>query len=169
MENTSASSTASVRRTSAGGGAATSCCAWRRPGRCWCAAQRPTRPSTTIASNAAIENQARLAWPCGTMNAAASSGPSAVPALPPTWKIDCARPWRPPDASRATRDDSGWKIDEPMPTQAAATSTWPKLSARDSSSRPQKVKPMPTDRENGRGLRSVYRPTSGCRIDAVTW
>ena len=38
---------------------------------------------------------------------AASSGPMALPALPPTWKIDCARPWRPPEARRAMREDSG--------------------------------------------------------------
>jgi hypothetical protein len=37
------------------------------------------------------------------------------PVLPPTWNSDCARPWRPPEASRATRDASGWKIAEPMP------------------------------------------------------
>ena len=44
---------------------------------------------------------------------AASSGPSAEPTLPPTWNSDCARPCRPPDAMRATREDSGWNTDEP--------------------------------------------------------
>ena len=48
---------------------------------------------------------------------AASSGPSAEPALPPTWKNDWARPCRPPDAMRATRDDSGWNTADPMPDQ----------------------------------------------------
>ena len=43
---------------------------------------------------------------------AASSGPSDDPKLPPVWKSDCANPCRPPDASRAMRDDSGWKIDD---------------------------------------------------------
>ena len=38
---------------------------------------------------------------------AASSGPSALPTLPPTWKTDWAKPWRPPDAMRATREDFG--------------------------------------------------------------
>ena len=38
------------------------------------------------------------------------------PVLPPTWNTDCARPWRPPDAMRATRLDSGWNTDDPMPT-----------------------------------------------------
>ena len=31
----------------------------------------------------------------------------ADPTLPPTWKTDCASPCRPPEAIRATRDDSG--------------------------------------------------------------
>jgi hypothetical protein len=64
-----------------------------------------------------------LRWPKGTITAAASSGPSAVPVLPPTWNSDCAMPCLPPEAMRATREDSGWKIDEPVPTRAAATST----------------------------------------------
>ena len=54
---------------------------------------------------------------------AASSGPSDEPALPPVWNSDCAKPWRPPDASRAMRDDSGWKTADPTPTSAAAAST----------------------------------------------
>ncbi len=52
---------------------------------------------------------------------AASSGPIAVPKLPPTWNTDCARPCRPPEASRATREDSGWNTEEPMPISAAAS------------------------------------------------
>ena len=62
-----------------------------------------------------------LRWPYGRTMKAASSGPIAEPALPPTWKNDWAKPCRPPEARRATRDDSGWKIDEPMPTHATAT------------------------------------------------
>ena len=49
---------------------------------------------------------------------AASSGPSDWPKLPPTWNSDCAKPWRPPEAARATRDASGWKIAEPTPISA---------------------------------------------------
>ena len=64
---------------------------------------------------AASENQAMLPWPCGSTMKAASKGPMAWPALPPTWKIDCANPCWPPDASRATRELSGWNTDEPMP------------------------------------------------------
>ena len=70
---------------------------------------------------AVTPNHAMLRWPFGSTMKAASSGPIADPALPPTWKSDCAKPCRPPDAIRATRDDSGWKIDEPMPTHAAAS------------------------------------------------
>ena len=43
----------------------------------------------------------------GTTTNAASSGPIDEPRLPPTWNTDCASPCRPPDAMRATRDDSG--------------------------------------------------------------
>jgi hypothetical protein len=85
--------------------------------------QRLTWDSSTMPSSAARPNQATLRCPKGTMTAAATNGPSALPVLPPTWNSDCASPCRPPDAMRATRDDSGWKIDEPVPTSAAASST----------------------------------------------
>lgn len=86
---------------------------------------------------------------------AASSGPLALPALPPTWKMDCARPGRPPEAMRATRDDSGWNTEEPVPTSAAASSNSGKLPALDSSSRPHRVAPMPSTSEYGIGFLSV--------------
>ena len=73
--------------------------------------------------SAASENQAMLAWPKGTTMKAASSGPIAWPKLPPTWNSDCARPYRPPEARRATREDSGWKIAEPRPISAAPNSS----------------------------------------------
>jgi len=66
-------------------------------------------------------NQAMLLCPRGTTTKAASSGPTADPELPPTWNSDCASPCRPPEAIRATRDDSGWNTDDPTPTSAAAT------------------------------------------------
>ena len=53
---------------------------------------------------------------------AATSGPIAEPVLPPTWNSDCASPCRPPDAIRATREDSGWKTAEPRPTSPADSS-----------------------------------------------
>ena len=71
---------------------------------------------------AASANQARLAWPRGRMKKAASSGPSDWPKLPPTWNTDCARPCWPPEASRAIRDASGWKMEEPTPISAAPAS-----------------------------------------------
>ena len=73
-----------------------------------------------IESSAISANQPIEACPKVTTIAAAISGPSAWPRLPPTWNSDCASPNRPPEAMRATRDDSGWKIAEPSPTSAAA-------------------------------------------------
>ena len=107
MENISAISTASVRRTSLRGRLWPAAAAAFFGLRCWSRYQMPTPASTIIASNAKSENTARLFWPCGSTTQAASSGPKAAPALPPTWKIDCARPCRPPEAMRATRDASG--------------------------------------------------------------
>ncbi|MNV81819.1 hypothetical protein D3C71_1755120 [compost metagenome] len=69
--------------------------------------QRPIPVSTTMPNSAASENHATLPCPCGMMKSAANSGPSADPTLPPTWNSDCANPCRPPEAMRATRDDSG--------------------------------------------------------------
>src|SRR5258705_396096 len=74
----------------------------------------------TMARSAISANQAIDAWPKLSTIAAAISGPSACPKLPPTWNSDCANPCRPPDAIRATRADSGWKMAEPKPTIAAA-------------------------------------------------
>jgi hypothetical protein len=56
----------------------------------------------------------------GTTMNAASSGPMADPVLPPTWNSDWADPCCPPEAMRATRDESGGNTDEPTPTSAAA-------------------------------------------------
>jgi hypothetical protein len=85
--------------------------------------QRPTENRISIARSATAENQAMLPCPNGTTMKAASSGPKAVPALPPTWNTDCASPCRPPDAMRATREDSGWKTEDPIPTRAAPRSS----------------------------------------------
>src|ERR1700709_2745777 len=125
--------------------------------------------STTMASSAAAENHAMLRCPCGITTKAASKGPRELPALPPTWNTAGASPCRPPDAMRATREDSGWKIDDPQPTSAAATSNTGKLPAIDINNKPHSVKPMPTGSEYGFGCLSVYKPTSGCSNDAVIW
>src|SRR5450759_3744302 len=66
-----------------------------------------TRISTTIATSANRENHAMLRCPAGSTINAASKGPIDDPALPPTWNRDCARPCWPPEAMRATREDSG--------------------------------------------------------------
>ena len=56
---------------------------------------------------------------------------------------------------RATREDSGWNTDEPVPTSAAATSSTAKFGAVASNRRPHRVKPMPTGSEYGIGFLSV--------------
>ncbi|MNS90802.1 hypothetical protein D3C72_1248670 [compost metagenome] len=56
---------------------------------------------------------------------------------------------------RATREDSGWKTDEPVPTSAAASSTISKLPASASSTSPLRVKHMPIGRDHGIGYLSV--------------
>src|SRR5215207_5170403 len=77
--------------------------------------QAPIFHRITIPASATRENHATLRWPRGTTMKAARSGPIADPVLPPTWNSDWAKPWRPPEAILATRDDSGWKTAEPIP------------------------------------------------------
>ena len=126
---------------------------WRRS-RGFARDHTPTRVITRIASRAAAENQAMLPCPRGSTTRAASRAPGR-PALPPTWNTDWARPCCPPEASRATRDASGWNTEEPMPTRAAAPRSTPRRGATENSSSARKVKPMPTTREYGRERRSV--------------
>ena len=64
---------------------------------------------------------ATLFCPNGTTMKAASNGPIAWPKLPPSWNSDCASPKRPPAASRATREDSGWKTADPNAISMAPT------------------------------------------------
>jgi hypothetical protein len=75
--------------------------------------------------------------------------------FPPTWNRDWASPYRPPDAIRATREASGWKIAEPIPINVAASRIAGYVEALDINRRPTRVRPMPTVREYGRGWRSV--------------
>src|SRR5215831_13524407 len=138
------------------------------PGRVCEAYHVPTRDSTTIASRATTENQAMLRCPAGSTINAASSGPSDEPVLPPTWKSDCANPCRPPDAIRATREDSGWNTADPTPTSATESSTHPKAGAMESRIRPIIERVIPAGRDHGVGRRSVYSPTTGCSNDAVS-
>src|ERR1700761_4275093 len=73
----------------------------------WLRYQLATFHSTAQESSASSAQNARLDCPPRPTTRAAASGPSAEPRLPPTWNIDCASPGRPPDAIRATREDSG--------------------------------------------------------------
>ncbi|MOA25937.1 hypothetical protein D3C78_1466930 [compost metagenome] len=114
-------------------------------------------------------NQATWVWPNGMTMAAASSGPRAEPVLPPTWKVDCARPKRPPEASRAIREVSGWKVDEPMPTKADASRIIGKLPTKASITIPTNVHRVPSGNRFGVGRRSVKKPTQGCNSEAVIW
>src|ERR1700681_2825796 len=72
-----------------------------------------------IPRRASSAHHPMLDWPRGTTRNAARSGPNDDPTFPPTWKSDCARPCRPPEAILATRDDSGCNTDDPIPTRAA--------------------------------------------------
>ena len=69
---------------------------------------------------------------------------------------------------RATRDASGWKTDEPTPTNAEASRINPYEFATESSNSPIRLQLMAIGRENGCGRRSVTIPTTGCNIDAVS-
>ena len=80
--------------------------------------QAPTRTNIKEASKAAAANQPTARWPWGSTMTAAKSGPMALPPLPPTWKMDCARLLRPPEAICATREASGWNTEEPHPIKA---------------------------------------------------
>ena len=105
--------------------------------------------------SAISENQAMLPWPKGTTISAASSGPSAEPTLPPTWKSDCAKPCRPPEASRATREDSGWKTAEPRPTSAAPSTSTGKLGAPGKHEQAAQREAHAGGQRKGQGRRSV--------------
>ena len=78
---------------------------------------------------------------------AASSGPRALPPLPPTWKMDCARLFRPPEAICATREASGWNTDEPQPISATDSRIGRKSGAKARASSPASVKHMPVASE----------------------
>ena len=81
-----------------------------------CAAcQRLTQVrSTTAISGEHGEGERPKCCPNGTTTKAASSGPVDWPKLPPTWKRLWAKPCRPPEAARATREASGWKTALPI-------------------------------------------------------
>ena len=76
----------------------------------------------TIPNKAISENQAMLVCPPVTITNTAIKGPMALPVCPPTTKTAWAKPSCPPEARRASRVASGWKIEEPIPTMAEPTS-----------------------------------------------
>jgi hypothetical protein len=87
----------------------------------WCPYHPPTLERSTMPPIASTLNQMMDDWPFGAMMSAARSGPREEPRLPPVWNTDWARPYRSPAAMCATRDASGWKIEEPMPTMTDET------------------------------------------------
>ena len=105
--------------------------------------QSPILTRIKIASNAVRANQPIDDCPNGMTINAANRGPIALPAFPPTWKIDCASPLRPPEASCATREDSGWNTDEPQPISPTAIRIQTKPGAKASTSSPASVKHIP--------------------------
>ncbi len=52
---------------------------------------------------------------------------------------------------RATRDDSGWNTDDPIPMSATATRIMGKVGAIASRNMPTSVNPIPTGSEYGVG------------------
>ena len=94
FENTSIARTAITATTRRGGRLETGGAVFAAPARlrCWARAQLPTFQSTIMPRSASTENQAIDGWPNGSTTKAASSGPIAVPVLPPTWNTDWARP-----------------------------------------------------------------------------
>ena len=109
--------------------------------------QFPILVRMRMARIAAKANQPIEACPKGMTTSAASSGPMAPPALPPTWNIDCASPFRPPEASCATREDSGWKTEEPQPISPTASRMGTKPGATERMSSPTSVKHIPVASE----------------------
>ena len=106
----------------------------------------------------------------GRTRNAAISGPSAEPTLPPTWNTDCAKPWRPPEAS--ARDARGFRMEH---RRADADQRRRRAAARVIRRLRQNQQPdeceRHADRKRDRAVacgRCTW-PTSGCSSEAVTW
>ena len=84
-------------------------------------------------------NQRTPLKPTGITIRAANNGPAAKPPLPPTWKILCAKPLRPPEACCATCEPCGWNIEEPKPNNDTDNKMTRKLSAYESIKIPMSV------------------------------
>ena len=99
----------------------------------------------------ASENQAMLRWPWGSTMNAASNGPSAEPALPPTWKNDCAKPCCPPEpCGRCATIPGEIPTSRCRPAPRPASSSAEGASEREQQQTGQR-KPMPAASEYGRG------------------
>lgn len=122
---------------------------------------------TAMPAPATRVNQIDPNNPSGMKIHIVSIGARDWPALPPTWKMDWAKPLREPEAIWATLDPSGWKAAEPRPTKTTAISTAGYDSAKARRSMPVKVNPMPIGSSAGFGLRSANQPTTGCMMEEV--
>ena len=71
--------------------------------------------------------------------------------VPPTWNNDCANPRFPPDASEVNREASGWKTDEPIPTNATEQRTNGSVLAKAKLNNPTSVKLIPVGKRPCRG------------------
>ena len=90
----------------------------------------------------------------------------------------CRRPGRPiarargvpPEAMRATRDASGWNTAEPRADQPGGDQDHGKTRRPREQHQPHQRHAHPAgEREPSRGRRSVYNPTKGWRMEAVSW
>ena len=120
-------------------------------------------------TSATSENQAMLACPRGSTMKAASSGPIAEPTLPPTWNTDCARPCRPPEARRATREDFGVEHRRADADQRRGQQQHADSSAPRQQQQPDEREAHADGERVRRRLAVGEEPTSGCSSEAVTW
>ena len=97
------------------------------------------------------------------------SGPTAPPKLPPTWKMDWARPRLPPEASEVMREASGWIIEEPMPMVNTARYMPARLGASARQMMPSRVKVVASSMLPRNGFLSKSMPTRGWNTDAASW
>src|SRR5579885_3678369 len=84
---------------------------------------------------------------CGEHHKRRQQRPQRGPRVAADLKEGLREAMPPPEAMRATREDSGWNTEEPMPTRATANRIAPKLGAMESSTRPTSVNVMPVGRE----------------------
>ncbi|MNC79772.1 hypothetical protein D3C75_1323490 [compost metagenome] len=69
----------------------------------------------------------------------------------------------------ATREPSGWNTAEPRPISTTATMTCQYWLAKARVSIPKKLATIPVGSSQGDGFLSVYIPTTGWRMEEVTF